>query len=446
MTAQIHPSGIDGAVTAPSSKSHAQRAIAASLLASGTSTLHNLTLCADTTAALNAVQTLGAEISCNHHNSYNSYNACNESVYNITSHFCERSIAPQTISCGESGLLARMIAPIAALCGQPMTICGEGSLLKRPIAGIVAALRQFGVQADSNNGCLPLSLRPMQGRLRGNSAHIDGSDGSQTLTGLLMALPLAQEDSTIYVTHLKSVPYIALTIDVLKQFGITIEHTNYQTFIIHGGQRYSPCACTIEGDWSAASCLLVAGCIAGRVSVCGLNLHSRQADIAILDAIKLAGGVVAIEGNVVTAHKSAVSAFNFDASDCPDLFPALVALAAYAQGTSCISGAQRLLHKESNRGLTLQQEYAKVGIGIDLRGDNMYIKGGAIGGGNVFAHNDHRIAMSLAAAALGATGTITIEQSECVDKSYPQFWEHFYALRPYHVAHINNRAGDVDVR
>jgi 3-phosphoshikimate 1-carboxyvinyltransferase len=412
----IIPSAVDGIVSAPSSKSHAQRLIAAALLANGVTILKNLTLCGDITAALHAAKTLGAGM------------AVSNNEYTITSRFFENHSDSMKIFVGESGFLARTITPIAALLGRHITIDGCGTLMQRPMNGLIDALHAFGMQIDSNDGRLPLSIH---GKLHGGMAEIDGSSGSQVLSGLLMALPLTERDSLIYVKNLQSIPYIDLTIDVLAEFGITIQNNGYQEFRIAAGQKYHPHTCYAEGDWSAASCLLAAGCIAGRVSVSGLSMRSRQADIAIVDAIKLAGGIVLTKFNdspLITTQKSFLHAFDYDASHCPDLFPALTALAAYANGVSHILGAGRLLHKESNRAQTLKEEYAKLGVTIELQGDAMHIHGGAVSGGIVNARGDHRIAMSLAAAALCADSPVTIEDSDCVEKSYPQFWEHFFGL------------------
>ncbi|GHT11335.1 3-phosphoshikimate 1-carboxyvinyltransferase [Bacteroidia bacterium] len=417
MTKLINCSHIDGTLTAPSSKSLAQRAIVAAMLSDGTTLLQHLTLCNDTQAALQAAKTLGATIS------------AEGTTYSIASHFLDNSTTPQQIFCGESGLLVRMLSPVAALLEAPVQLCGTGSLLERPLNAIEDALQQLGVKITSQNGRIPLLI---QGKLAGGTLHIDGSIGSQLLTGLLMALPLASNDSTIFVQQLKSQPYVALTINLLQHFGIQIEHHQYEKFYIGGGQKYKACTYNIDGDWSAASCLLAAGCIAGRVSVANLNLNSLQADAAIVEAIRLAKGNIEVAPNegvaTVTAHQSPLRAFDFDATHCPDLFPALVALAACSQGTTRLSGALRLTHKESNRAITLQQEFGKMGIAITLQGDVMYVKGGNVHAATVQAHNDHRIAMALATAALCAQGEVAIEGAECVEKSYPQFWEDFCGI------------------
>ena len=413
MTKSVSASEVNGTVIAPASKSVAQRAIVAALLATGTSTLHNLTLCNDTEAALEIVKTLGATIEVNGYD----YHTTSNGITTLS----EKEL---TLLCGESGLLTRMITPVASLLASEVTITGHGSILKRPVDMIVKPLQDLGVNICTNNGFLPAVVK---GPLKGGVTHIDGSISSQMLTGLLLALPLAQSDSTLYVHNLKSKPYIDITIDLLQSFGIAIEKESYEVFRIKGNQQYKPTTYNIEGDWSGASCLLVAGCTAGEVTVTNLDLDSPQADKAILDVLQLANANVSINekkpfSSITTAYSNSLHAFEFDANECPDLFPALVALAASCKGVSKIHGAKRLTHKESNRALTLQQEFDKLGIDIAIQDDAMIITGGTITGGEVSSHNDHRIAMALATAALKATGTATISEAESVNKSYPQFW------------------------
>ncbi len=413
MTKSISASEVNGTIVAPASKSVAQRAIVAALLANGTSTLHSLTLCNDTEAALEVAKTLGATIEANGYD------------YHITS----KGVAAlpnkdRTLFCGESGLLTRMIMPVVSLLHSQTTITGHGSILERPVDMIVQPLLDLGAGIITDNGFLPAVIK---GPLKGGTTKIDGSISSQMLTGLLLALPLAQQDSKLYVYNLKSKPYIDLTIDLLQSFGIAIENENYEVFRIKGNQQYKPTSYNVEGDWSGASCLLVAGCIAGKVTVSNLDINSPQADKAILDALQLANANVCIAQNkpfssITTTYSSNLQSFEFDANECPDLFPALVALAASCNGTSKIHGTKRLTHKESNRALTLQQEFGKLGIKIDLQDDTMLITGGTATGGKVSSHNDHRIAMALATAALKATGEVTISEAESVNKSYPQFW------------------------
>lgn len=422
MTKSVKSSPANGRVAAPASKSVAQRAVVAALLANGASTLRNLTLCSDTQAALGVAQALGARVQ------------QQGSDILITSNFFANSAAKTALFCGESGLLTRMLTPVVALLPQPVELSGHGSLATRPIGMVEAPLRDLGAAVTTTGGLLPVRV---QGRLRGGTASIDGSVSSQLLTGLLMALPLAQQPSTLHVHNLKSRPYVDITVELLKSFGVTVAHENYEVFRIGGQQRYRPCSYSVEGDWSGASCLLVAGAIAGCVTVENLNLSSAQADKEMLTVLRRAGAQLCVgdggsDGDgrsTVTVSQAPLHAFTFDATDCPDLFPAIVALAACCDGLSVVRGASRLTHKESNRALTLQKEFGALGVAVALRGDEMLITGGSITGGSVRSHGDHRIAMALATAAFRASGEVTIEQAESVEKSYPGFWKDLEELR-----------------
>ena len=175
--------------------------------------------------------------------------------------------------------------------------------------------------------------------------------------------------------------------------------------------------------------LLVAGAIAGKVTLSNVSMLSKQADVAVCDALVHAGALVTSEPDSITAEHRDLVAFEFDATQCPDLFPALAALAAAAEGESVIYGTHRLEHKESNRAETIAKEYGKLGIEVRLEGDAMYIKGGKIHSAECESHHDHRIAMSLAVSALRSDGEITIHDAECVAKSFPDFFETLEALR-----------------
>lgn len=217
-----------------------------------------------------------------------------------------------------------------------------------------------------------------------------------------------------------------MTISTAECFGVEIMHNegDYSEFFIEGRQRYTPADLAIEGDWSGASTMLVAGAIAGEITVRNISTLSKQADTAICKALERAGAGIIIEQDSITVTKRPLKAFSFDATHCPDLFPALAALAAAADGVSVITGTNRLMHKESDRAETIRQEYEKLGIEVDISQENvMKIRGGDIEPATVFSHNDHRIAMSLAVSALRCKGEVVIENAECVEKSYPAFFE-----------------------
>jgi len=341
----------------------------------------------------------------------------------------------EAVNCGESGLGIRMFAPIISLNNHTITINGQGSLLNRPMDFFDEVLPQLGVEITSNNGKLPLQVK---GPLVPKDITIDGSLSSQFLTGLLMAYAAAgASDVTITVTNLKSKPYVDLTLKVMQDFGLNVpENKNYEEFYFpQRALKVSPKGgdlegvYTVEGDWSGGAFLLVAGVIAGDITVKGLDVNSTQADKAALTALKDCGCKLEIEGGVINIGPGELKAFDFDATDCPDLFPPLVALASYCKGTTVIKGVERLTHKESNRALTLQDEFGKMGIDIQLNDDEMYIHGGAgVKGAMVHSRHDHRIAMACAVAALKAEGDTTIEEAEAVNKSYPDFYKHIRKL------------------
>ena len=400
---------VNGTITPPSSKSYAQRAIALALLAEGRTTLRNIEFCKDTRSAISCIEALGAKVS-----------YLDESTITI-----DGGLHPvtDTLMVGESGLATRLFTPIASLNSTPICIKGEGTLLHRPMMMMIEPLRRLGVEVRDGGGHLPIEVK---GPIHGGNIEVDGSFSSQFITGLLLALPLAKEDTTLHVRSAVSTPYIDMTIDTAKRFGVEIMHHegDYSEFYIEGGQKYTPADLAIEGDWSGASTMLVAGAISGRVTVKNLSTLSKQADTAICRALERAGAGIIIEGDSITVTKRRLRSFTFDATNSPDLFPALAALAAAAHGQSTIIGTQRLLHKESDRAETIRQEYEKLGIEVDISEENvMKIRGGEIHPATVFSHNDHRIAMSLAVSALRCKGNVTIENAECVEKSYPTFFE-----------------------
>lgn len=428
MIVTVHPSSINGVVAAAASKSSMQRACALALLYGGETRIRNAGKSNDDMAAVNIIQKLGATV------------AIRNGELIIKN---EGSLAfAGAIDCGESGLGIRMFTPIAALSNKQVIIEGSGSLRNRPMLFFEEVLPQLGVSVESKNGYLPITIK---GPLLPADITIDGSLSSQFLTGLLMAFGRsATMPVSITVLNLKSKPYIDLTLQMMNHFGYEVENNNYHLFTIrpHNHLTNKPINYSVEGDWSGAAFLLVAGAIAGKVGVEGLDMNSTQADKAIMNALKDCGAVVSVNKDQVVIHSSlgdSGRAFRFDATDCPDLFPPLVALAANCKGTSVISGVSRLQYKESNRSLTLQQEFAKMGVKILLNGDAMLIEGAKeLKGAVVHSHHDHRIAMACAVAALKASGQTMIEGAEAVNKSYPDFYQHLKMLGATLSLPINN--------
>ncbi len=453
MQIKITPSVISGTVVAAASKSAMQRACALALLHDGETLIHNPGQSNDDKAALSIIENLGATLE----------NLGDGSVKIAAGGISTVDQSPKTINCGESGLSIRMFAPIAALFSGQVTITGSGSLLTRPMDFFDEIFPQLGIGIQSNGGKLPLVV---QGPLQPKDITVDGSLSSQFLTGLLIAFAKAAEETvTITVSELKSKPYIDLTLQMMQHFGYLVVNENYERFIIepsthnplpathnpqpethnpqpathnpqpetHNPQPVThnpqPATYTVEGDWSGAAFLLVAGAIAGKITVKGLDINSAQADKAILQALMMSKAIISITAEEIEIGPAVLHPFHFDATDCPDLFPPLVALASYCNGTSVIHGVSRLAHKESNRGLTLQEEFGKMGLEIKLQDDLMIIEGGAeLNGAAMHSHHDHRIAMAAAVAALKAVGETTIDEADAINKSYPAFYEHLKQL------------------
>ena len=358
MKITIHPSQLKGIIQAPASKSSMQRACAAALLSKGTSTIYNPGHSNDDKAAIGIIRALGASPEIN-----NEELIINNSGFPLSAH--ESGI---TIDCGESGLSIRMFTPIVALSDKEITINGSGSLETRPMDFFDEILPQLGVKIKSNDGKLPLTV---QGPLVPANIEVDGSKSSQFLTGLLMAYSTAGANGvSIKVNNLKSKPYIDLTLDVMKQFGMIVpENKNYREFIFNSEPTPNSELTThdykVEGDWSGAAFLLVAGAIAGSITIRGLDMSSTQADRKILDAMMSANAAIAMDAKGIQSHPGGLRGFEFDATDCPDLFPPLVALAAYCKGETRIKGVRRLKHKESNRAITLQDEFDLMGVRVE---------------------------------------------------------------------------------
>lgn len=432
MTVEIQPSEINGTLAAPPSKSAMQRACAAALLTGGITQIQNPGISNDDEAALDIIQQFGAVIT----------RSNNELIIDSNNNFLlsDSSLNDELqINCGESGLSIRMFTPIAALSKKLVSITGSGSLANRPMDFFSEVLPQLAVEVSSKNGKIPLHVH---GPLKPANITIDGSLSSQFLTGLLMAYSAANaSDVVIEVNGLKSKPYIDLTLSVMKLFGLPIPvNENYERFYFSNSiinNHKQTIIYYVEGDWSGAAFLLVAGAINGSVVMKGLNINSTQADKKIMEALKDCGAFIQIERDKIVIKKTILNSFTFDATDCPDLFPPLVALAAYCNGQSLIKGVSRLAHKESNRAITLQEQFSNLGVLVDLVDDNMIINGnGNVNGGIVHSCHDHRIAMACAVAALGAKGSVTIKDAEAINKSYPEFYGHLQQLNVQ--LYINN--------
>ncbi len=413
MIQHIQPAKRAGIIQIPPSKSDSQRAFLCAGLAKGKSHIFYSGSSNDELKMLAAIEQFGATVK-----------YIDETTIEITgTNYFPTKL---TLDAGESGLCIRLLTSICAAQNGVYNLLGEGSLMQREMCFFAEEFPNLNVGFESNSGFLPFTVK---GPMRSTSLVVDGSQSSQYISGLLMALPLIDGETTLGVANLKSTPYLNMTLNTLSVFGLHIERKENNTFFISGNQTYKATDYTVESDWSAASFWLVASALGAEVKVKGLSMSSLQADKAILHAFVSAGCSVLKDSNGISILGKDKCAFQFDATDCPDLFPALVVFAAFINGVSKISGVHRLASKESNRGEVLRQEFTKLGVVIEQIEDSLYIHGnGTMNGGFVNAHNDHRIAMCFGIAGMFATQELIIEQAESVAKSYPRFWDDLNSL------------------
>lgn len=400
----IYPSTVQGVLKAPPSKSVAQRALAAATLAQGLSVIRDAGESQDVVACLSACRELGAKV---------------KGTTNELRIAGGMRPPKGKICCGESGLALRMLSCLAATLDRPVILTGKGSLLDRPMDVVTASLHALGVECRSTRGKPPLWVH---GPFRRFSATIDASLSSQVLTGLLMAAPLTGKSMRFTVSRLHSRPYIDTTIQLMEAFGVGVHHQSYQEFFIDSPGGYQATDFRVEGDWSAAAFLLVAGAVAGRVRVRNLHPQSTQADRVITDVLRMAGAGMIRHADGWESFNRPLHGFRWDATHCPDLFPPLVVLAAYCAGQSRIHGVTRLHAKESDRASALARVFGRMGVAVRCEGDLMVVEGRRPQPAVVDAHGDHRMAMAAAVAALGGRGPVGITGAEAAAKSYPAFF------------------------
>jgi len=402
---------LEGVVSAPPSKAYTHRMLIASLLSNGTSKICNPLVSDDTQATLHAIKALGAETEL-HENCW-------------TIHGQESLKAPdRPIDCRESGSTLRFMISVAALAPGPSSFNFGASFEKRPVAPLLESLKELGVEsAVQRNGS---SVEVCGGGIRGGKTSIRGDISSQFISGLLFACPKAKEDTEITVTTmLESKGYVEMTMEILAKHGVKASvASDFSRLWIPSNQSYRPCDHEVPGDFSSAAFLLAAAAVtSSRVTVKNLDYQTTQGDKTILDILEKMDSAVNVEDKFVEVEGNQLTAVDVDAKDIPDLVPVCTVLACYAEGTSEIYNAKRLRYKESDRLGSLYTELKKMGADIVMKEDGLTIKGScAMHGASVNPHNDHRIAMACAVAALGARGETKIQNVECIKKSYPLFF------------------------
>lgn len=397
---------IDGTLSVIGSKSLTQRALWAAALSDGTSVIRNASVCDDAIAVANMIKQIGAEVTVDK----NSYHVKGISGYKT------RKYKDVTIDCKESGFCLRTSLAILSLNGSDFKITGKPSLMRRSIGNEIKCLHNV-ISYDSTE-----NIYTMINSLKPGDYTIDSPESSQLISGLFYAFPLLEKESRITIKNPVSIPYLNMTINVLKAYNININKLSDTEYNISPLQRYKSIDFSIEGDMSGAAFFAVAGAIAGKIILKNLDRNSWQGDKKIFDVIAESGASIQYTDNNITIETSNLSNFKYDATDTPDLFPPLVALACNCDGVSEIKGVSRLAEKESNRRDALISEFSKLGAEIWYDKDTMYIKKSKLKSGTVESHNDHRIAMAISVAALKAEGDIYINDPDCVNKSYPNYY------------------------
>ena len=387
-----------------------QRALLIACLSKGASTLHGVGWTDDSRHMADIIRRLGATI-----------NEDSDRIYIIPA----SGVRAESINLhvGESGLGLRMLATASTLFADHVKITGQGTLLDRPVEPIIDVLHPSGLDLQKGTGN---TLLEISGQLNGGSIKLDASFSSQLISGILISLPLINESTVLSLENAVSLPYIDMTVDIIRAFGGEIKRDGQFDFIIPGGQNYNGNEeYFIEGDWSGAANHLVGGAISGSCTVTGLNPKSAQADKAILKILMNYGAETDLsDDGKLTMRKKESKPFTCDIKDCPDLFPCLVILAASCHGTSVIHGVKRLLHKESNRLEAMNTEFSKLGLVMTHEDNTAVIKGkGHLLEGRIDSRGDHRIAMAGALASTIAKGAIVITNPDCVAKSYPDFFK-----------------------
>lgn len=406
---------LTGRIAVPGSKSHTIRAVVAALLADGVSEIHAPLLSEDTFSALHAAEVLGAK------------SAVADGLWQITGTGGNFGTAPQKIDMGNSGTSLRIMTALAALGRAPVTFDGDASLRTRIMAGELTALTALGAHCVSRDGFVPLTVT---GALTGGTAQVDGTT-SQYLSALLMALPLAQGNSVLDLEFLNEADYVRITLDWLARCGIAVKYTDdLLHFEIPGGQQYQPFSRVIPADFSTAAFPLGAGVIAGNtVEIANLDFDDLQGDKRVFDFVRQMGADLSYGGDTVKVNRSTLHGGKFDLNATPDALPLMAVLGCYADGETHLLNVPQARLKETDRIACMTSELQKMGAEITELADGMIIHGGRkLHGAVVASHADHRIAMSLTVAALGADGETTVLDGGACAVTYPDFVTDFRHL------------------
>ncbi|HEY82554.1 MAG TPA: 3-phosphoshikimate 1-carboxyvinyltransferase [Dehalococcoidia bacterium] len=407
MIARIDKSEIKGRVSAPPSKSYTIRGLMCAALARGESEIIHPLSSDDTEAAINVLRQVGVRI------------LEKGDLWRVGGGDFHAPDAE--LFCGESAATLRFMTAICAVIPGECRLVAGPSLARRPIKPLVEALQRLGVDCSSQGDAPPLTVRG--GKFRGGVAELPGDISSQFVSALLFLAPLAEEGVKIRLTTLlESKPYVLMTLECLKKFGIDIKCSQALDEFEVDRQAYKPARYEVEGDWSSASYFLALGAVGGEVEIESLNLVSLQGDKMMLNFLRDMGAEVEIGHNSVVVRKSKLKAIHADLSQCIDLLPTMSVLAAAADGTSELVGIERARLKESNRVAAMREGLERMGVRVREEKDKLIITGSEPKGAVIDSKDDHRIAMAFSILGLLAGSTV-VNGAECVNKTFPQFWD-----------------------
>lgn len=417
MKVTLSPSVLNGKISAPPSKSCMHRALICAAASEKPTKIICNSFSMDTKATASCLEALGAKFE---------YGDGFVTVYPIDKNADNDTQC--VLDCGESGSTLRFMLPFAASLGRRCKFIGAQRLGERPLAPLCAALNSHGVETHYGDGSfLPLEI---SGTLTGDVFEIPGNISSQFITGLLFALGICGGGEIKITGELKSAPYIDITADIQRQFGISAEKTDTGYTMAKGQCYTSPGEIVIEGDYSNAAFWLVAGAVGSSEKICCTNLRedTLQGDSAIIDVLRDMGAHITRDGDSVTVYKSKLHAIEADCADIPDIVPIICVAATAAEGTTVLRNIERLREKESDRVKTTLDMLSSLGADISADEKTITISKSALRGGRVTSANDHRIAMSSAIASTLCEGEVEIDIAQAVSKSYPDFYEKFSML------------------
>ncbi len=420
MKVTIKKSSLSGDMTIPGSKSQTIRAVLMSMLADGTSVIHNPLPSSDGLSAYSAATALGAQIT------------REPGRWIVRGTAGQPRVPASVIDTGNSGTTTSFVTGICSLLEGSAEITGDEQIQSRPVRPEIEALAELGAAVKilrPGSDCPPVRVG---GRIHGGVCHVPGYN-SQHVSGILVpgALVPAGESVTIEVADPKEASYIQLTIDWMKKFGVTAEASaDGRRFSVQGGQRYRASEVTVSGDWSGVAFPLVAAvCTDSRVTIHGADFDDPQGDKRVVQILRSMGADIRADrerGTLEVYGGRPLHGITIDMDDIPDALPALTVAACRADGETHFTTLAHIRVKESDRVAVMQEELSRCGADVSCSADDMVIRGGRpLHGAAVNCHKDHRVAMAMAVCGMMADGTMEIDGAECADVSFPGFYELF---------------------